>query len=104
MRLVLLRKVVPQELQSKPRAIKRMIDAARDGPQRRWNQIASYQRSCSLNALARRLLTTASNPFDIFSSQRLLERGEIFRMCALLISVARCTRRNPESVGSFSRS
>ena len=31
-------------------------------------------------ALARRLLTTASNPFDIFSSHRLLESGEILRM------------------------
>ncbi len=37
--------------------------------------------------LASRLLTTASNPLDIFSSQRLLESGEILRMWSVLMMV-----------------
>ena len=48
-----------------------------------------YQRVSSRIALARRLLTTASTLFDIFSSQRLLESGEILRMWSVLMIVLR---------------
>src|SRR5579885_2024830 len=39
-----------------------------------------YQRAWSRMELARRLLTTASNPLDMTSSQRLLDNGEMRRM------------------------
>src|SRR5271166_5425965 len=44
------------------------------------DRLLGYQGPCSRMELARRLLTTPSNPLDIFSSQRLLDRGEILRM------------------------
>jgi hypothetical protein len=46
----------------------------------RMSTCDTYHRDCSRIELASRLLTTASNPFDILSSQRLLDSGEILRM------------------------